>query len=287
MTTQISILKNYWLKVYAILVNKFYIYSEFITNRLRFKNNVQILFSEKEWWDHLLLKGPYTNRYQPQFLNFENAEFKTFDLVVPLTIPDLEYCIKNESLLSNNPIPFPSQKSFNICNDKSEFNQFMKSNGFQNFLPANYTENKFPFILKKKQDEGGENTFIINNYFDVDTYKEFFTSSDFIKQGIIPGEKEYATHIIIRNGKIVNALTIVYTFKTPFYVKGKDQYICRNISKNKYLDLFEDILNKMEFNGLCCFNYKEQNGNPIIFEINPRFGVSVCDFFYPFVQKVI
>jgi carbamoylphosphate synthase large subunit len=189
--------------------------------------------------------------------------------------------------MPNNPIPFPSLESFAICNDKSQFEYFMLQNGFSDYLPLSKDEIKFPFILKKSQDEGGVNTFIINNNKDLDTFKEQLNDPNYIKQSVIEGKNEYATHILIEDGKIKNALTIVYKFDDTVYIKGKDKYICRNICKSKHLEIFENILQTMDFNGLCCVNYKEKDGVPMILEINPRFGGSLCEYFYPFLQKVI
>jgi hypothetical protein len=277
----------YALKIYAILINNLFIYKEFFFNIHKPNPIKNILFSEKEWWNFLLQKGPHANGYNTTFSKFAHTNINSYDLVVPLTIPDLEFCMLNENKLNKNAIPFPSTESFNICNDKIMFGDFMENNGFSEYLPTQITENTFPFILKKKSDEGGENTFIIKNYFDIDLHKEAYNSPEYLKQCIVKGEREYTTHIIIKDGKILNALTIVYIFKNPIYIKGKDRYICRNVSKNKHIETFEQILQKMNFNGLCCFNYKEVNGVPIVLEINPRFGGSLCNFFYPFLQKVI
>lgn len=278
---------KYALKIYAILINKLFIYKEFFVNFHKPNLIKNILFSEKEWWDNLLQKGPYAYSINPTFSKFEIASINNYDLVVPLTIPDLEICIKNYASMPNNPIPFPSFESFNICNDKSLFESFMIKSGFSKYMPLANTEMNFPFILKKSQDEGGENAFIIRNYFDVDLHKNQINDPEYIKQQVVEGKKEYATHLIVKDGKITNALTIVYIFNQTIYIKGKERYICRNICKNKHLAIFENILLEMNFNGLCCINYKEKENNPVILEINPRFGGSLCDFFYPFIQKAI
>jgi hypothetical protein len=221
------------------------------------------------------------------FSKFETDNIEKYDLIVPLTIPDLEFCIKNMDKMPNNLIPFPSLESFNICNDKSQFEFFMLQNGFSSYLPLSKDEIKFPFILKKSQDEGGVNTFIVRDDNDLKTYQDQLIDPNYIKQSIVEGNREYATHIIIKDGKIKNALTIVYKFDDTVYIKGKDKYICRNICKSKHLEIFENILKTMDFNGLCCVNYKEKDGVPMILEINPRFGGSLCDYFYPFLQKLI
>lgn len=278
---------KYALKVYAIFINIFFVYKEYILNLHKPNPIKNILFSEKEWWDHLLRKGPYAKNLNLTFSKFNLETIAKYDLVIPLTIPDLEFCIANKDRIPNNPIPFPSINSFNICNDKSLFESFMLQNGFSDYLPKYNAEIKFPFILNKSQDEGGVNTFIVRDNNDLDTYKDQVNDPNYIKQSIVEGNREYATHVIIKDGKIKNALTIVYKFDDTVYIKGKDKYICRNICGNKHLQIFENLLLKMNFNGLCCINYKEKDGLPIILEINPRFGGSLCDYFYPFLHKSI
>jgi hypothetical protein len=278
---------KYALKIYAVFINGFFVYKEFALSFYKSNSIKNILFSEKECWDELLRKGPFAGRFNVTFSKFEVELINKNDLIVPLTIPDLEFCIKNKEKMPNNPIPFPSNESFAICNNKSQFEYFMLQNGFSDYLPLSKDEIKFPFILKKSQDEGGVNTFIINNNKDLDTFKKQLNDTNYIKQSVIEGKNEYATHILIKDGKIKNALTIVYKFDDTVYIKGKDKYICRNICKNKHLEIFENILQTMDFNGLCCVKYKEKNGVPMILEINPRFGGSLCEYFYPFLQKVI
>ncbi len=282
----ISILKYYPLKIYAIAANNFYIYKSYFISLFKARKKRSILYSEKEWWDKLLQRGPFAKHFNVSFSEFRNSSFNDFDLVVPLTIPDLEICMERRTEISQNKIPFPCQESFMICHDKRLFNDFMLSHNFSDYVPGELVAEQFPFMLKKITDEGGENTFIIKNMRDMEIYKEQFDSLDYFTQNIIPGKKEYATHVIVKNGKIVNALTIVYIFKKDCYVKGKDNYICRVVCENKHLDIFENILSEMQYEGLCCVNYKEQNGIPKIFEINPRFGGSLCEFFYPFIRKV-
>jgi hypothetical protein len=282
----ISPIKQYLLKIYALLVNKVFIYKSYLLQLISPTNIKTILYSEKEWWDHLIQKGPLASRYNATFSKFENCNFYNYDIIVPLTIPDLEICIDRREQMVNSMIPVPSQESYTICNDKRLFNDFMLSNNYSEYVPGELMVEQFPFMLKKIMDECGENTFIIENIRDLEMRKEQYESLDYFTQNIIPGKKEYATHILIKDGKIVNALTIVYIFKTNCYVKGKDHYICRMVAHNRHLDLFENILHSMQYNGLCCVNYKEQNGVPKIFEINPRFGGSLCEFFYPFIRKI-
>ncbi len=275
----------YPIKVYARMINKLFVYQSFLKSYFNSCSASSILYSEKEWWDRLLKKGPFAGQYHVSFSSFETSNLNDFDMIVPLTIPDLEISIAQRDKIKST-IPIPSRESFNICNDKRLFNDFMLSHNFSDFIPGEQMAEQFPFMLKKITDEGGENSFVINNVRDMEMYQEQYESLDYFTQNIVTGKREYATHILVKNGKIVNALNIVYLFRKDCYVKGKDKYACRFVTWNKHLDLFEKILCEMQYDGLCCINYKEQKGIPKILEINPRFGGSLCEFFYPFIRKI-
>lgn len=276
----------YPVKIYARLINKVFIYQSYFRSYIKPSKRKSILYSEKEWWDQLLKKGPFAGRYQMYFSSFEKRNLGHYDLVVPLTISDLEISMERRHEL-NSSIPVPTKDSFMICNDKRLFNDFMLSHNFSDYIPGELMAEQFPFMLKKIMDEGGENTFVVKNLRDMALYKVQFDSLDFFTQNIITGKREYATHILVKDGKIVNALTIVYLFRKDCYVKGKDKYACRFVTFNKHLQIFEKILAEMKYEGLCCVNYKEQKGVPKILEINPRFGGSLCEFFYPFIRKLV
>jgi predicted ATP-grasp superfamily ATP-dependent carboligase len=112
-------------------------------------------------------------------------------------------------------------------------------------------------------------------------------SPEFFSQQFVLGEYEYATHILFKDRKIVHSINIEYKFDTRMPIKGKDQFIDRNDGcECPYLDLFATILESINFNGLCCVNYKISDNQPLIIEINPRFGGSLCLHFYSFLRHL-
>ena len=50
------------------------------------------------------------------------------------------------------------------------------------------------------------------------------------------------------------------------------------LSRTRFTPEFQSILRFIGFNGLCCVNYKLRNERPVILEINPCFGASLCPF---------
>jgi len=108
-------------------------------------------------------------------------------------------------------------------------------------------------------------------------------SPDYFCQRIIEGQTEYATHIIFRNNEIASYINVEYFFSDNVSIKGQDRIICKTICDCPHLELFSAMLASIGFEGLCCFNYKEVDGKPFVFEINPRFGGSLSSFFFSFM----
>jgi predicted ATP-grasp superfamily ATP-dependent carboligase len=108
----------------------------------------------------------------------------------------------------------------------------------------------------------------------------------FYRQKIIPGRFEFATHILFANDRVVKALNIMYEFESEYSIKGQDPDLYKVIHRCGYLDLFADVLRSIDFQGLCCVNYKVMRGRPYILEINPRFGGSLSPYFFSFIRQL-
>lgn len=53
-----------------------------------------------------------------------------------------------------------------------------------------------------------------------------------------------------------------------------------------FLLLWDRLLDTLGFEGLCCINYKLNNGRPLLLEINPRFGGSLGEYFFAFLRHL-
>lgn len=250
-----------------------------ILNRFSSKN---ILFFDKPQW-HIDLKEAFKfSSHSITYGTLDNKCIDEYDLIIPLTLKNLmDSNVRN--IIKNKTMPIPSMDSILLCDKKIEFNNFMIANGFKANIPAVETPFNFPYILKKNQDEYGENTFVIYNAEDEQNYAEQLNSPDFFSQEIIKGKNEYTTHINFADNKIVNSLTVKYIFKSEIVIKGKHANLIKTITYCPYLELFASILQTIGFNGICCFNYKVKDNIPYVLEINPRFGGSLCMYFYLFL----
>jgi predicted ATP-grasp superfamily ATP-dependent carboligase len=268
------------------ITNKAYFYHNLIKYRSRSNKKLKILFSRFTGWIPNITYGFRHTQYQISFEDFNPVTIGASDLIVPLTIEDINYLNKMPDLVKNNLIPIPTNACVALCDDKFQFNQFLTEQGFGEYIPAMNGNHSFPYIVKKRQDACGQNSYIIKNREDEQLYKELLSSPMYFSQNMVLGQYEYATHIIFKNNKIVSSLNVEYKFNKNSPIKGKDQHIYKKFCKCPHLELFESILASIGYNGLCCVNYKMVDKKPLIIEINPRFGGSLCESFFYFLSEL-
>lgn len=259
---------------------------EIIRSFFRRRTKLNILFSVKPAWEPHIRVGFRSTRHDLFFDAFTDENIDKSDLVVPLTMKDLKYLSGHATLAAHNPIPIPSLKAIETCDDKYLFYETLKQNGFSKYLPKVGEHLPYPYILKKRVAEDGDNCYIIFNEADEETYADQLSDAEYFSQEIVRGRSEYATHILFKGGKVKAALNIRYDFDEALPIKGQNTYITREICRSRYLRLFAKMLRSIGFEGLCCFNYKVRKRRPYIFEINPRFGGSLSPFFFSFVNRL-
>jgi carbamoylphosphate synthase large subunit len=247
---------------------------------------MKILFSDKKDWKNNIETGFQTTRHTLSFGELSPENIMDCDLVVPLTISDLKYLNEVRHLVADNMIPIPGLDAILLCDDKYLFNQALIANGFGDYVPQMAGALSYPYILKRRTDEWGANSHIIFNVQEATAFSDALTDPDYFTQEFIFGLQEYATHILVKGREIATSLNIRYTFNTETPIKGKDSPVFTELCTCAYLDLFSSVLSSINFEGLCCINYKVYNGRPYIFEINPRFGGSLCPFFSRFIQHI-
>jgi len=267
-----------------IIKSQFYL-QEILKSLFSFKPKLKILFPEKGF-DFNTKLGFYFSRHEISFAKITLDNIKNNDLIIALDLQDIEFLSNHKNLKPNCLIPIPNIDLINLCNDKLLFNKTIVQKGFGKFIPKIGQNLTYPYILKKSIAFGGSDCYIIKNAKEETLVKELLDDPNYFCQEIIKGNTEFATHLIIRNRKIAASLTIQYIFESNIQIKGKDKYVCRYISKCNYIDLFLKILNTIDFEGICCVNYKIKNNIPYILEINPRIGGSLNPYFFSFVRQI-
>lgn len=273
-------------KIYSKVTNWGYFSIEVVRLIFVRKKNLKILFSEKPAWEKNIRIGFRFTRQELEFNQFTPENIKKSDLIVPLTIGDLIILDKDRHLVKNNLIPIPRLEAIRLCDDKYQFYLALKANGFEYALPKIGVNLPYPYILKKKWGEDGNDCYVISNVEKEKQYEDLINNEDFFCQQMIEGMNEYATHILFKDNEIQASITMKYTWSSSTPIKGQDKFDSRTIVKCPHFELFSAILKSIDLQGLCCFNYKVTDGKPYIFEINPRFGGSLSKFFFSFIRHL-
>ncbi len=251
---------------------------------LSLKPGINILISNRQDWAGHIKIGFIFTGHELTFDELPQRDLKNYDLVLPLTIPDLLYLTEISDPISDNPIPIPDKKSILLCDDKYLFNQTMINSDFAHFIPAMGEMRSYPYMLKKKVGECGKNCHIIHSETEEKSFMDMINSPDYFTQEIISARKEYATHILFKDQQIIASLNIKYVFDQPISIKGRDRYLYQIVTRCAYLDIFSAMLKCIQFEGLCCINYKVRDDQPMIMEINPRCGASLSPYLFLFVE---
>ena len=271
-------------KLEAKATKSVFLLRELVQARLHTNRKIRILFSPQPSWERHIRRGFLLTPHEISFDDFSKVDLKDYDLVVPLTISDLKSLIEIREAMVGNPIPIPSMQSVLLCDDKYELNNVLITKGYGSYIPRMGGKQTYPYMLKKRTGSWSENCHTIANDQAERKFAYQLASAEYFTQELITGLHEYATHILFKGSSIVSSINIEYVFKTSASIKSQDRHICTRICECPYLELFSAVLKSIGFEGLCCINYKIHNHTPMILEINPRFGGSLCPFFFSFLR---
>lgn len=234
-----------------------------------------ILFSKKNEWEAQLRDK--IKCHSTFFYEFDQVDLNKFDIIVPLSLHSQKYLNKYNKYSIHNKAIVPSDFCIDLCSNKSKFYKFLIENDFNEFIPKITGFKGYPYILKKNIGEFGIGTIIINDEIDEIENLDKIKSNEYFTQEYIDGYEEFTAHIICVRNRIIYFNVLKFTFCEKYFIKGKyfDPVTVTVVNHNKYKNIFENILSKMDYQGICCFNYKAPGGVLKIFEINPRFGGSL------------
>ena len=244
---------------------------------------MKILFSIKPDWEADIRSGFESTEHEIAFADFATADLRDHDLIVPLNVPALHALHAQPETVALNPIPIPGPESVALCDDKLSLNRTLRREGYSDCIPMFGPFQAFPYILKKRHDEWGAHSYIMRGPDDEARHADLLGDPEYFCQEYIPGHTEYTTHVLFRNGRLVCSATLEFTFEHEVFIKGREPDCGRAPCNCVHLELFGRILATIGFEGLCCFNYKVQGRQAMIFEINPRFGASLGPLFAKFL----
>jgi len=264
---------------------RWYRWSEHLRGRLR-RRAWRIAFPRTDK-EAALRGGDWRARDRIDFGALDADALGTHDLVVPLSAHDLAALEPLRARFAGHPIALPSRDCIALCEDKPRFNARLVERGFGAHVPSMQPPFAFPYIVKKRHAEWGEHSHVVASVDDEHRYTAQLADPDYFRQAFVPGATEFTTHVLVRDGRLVRALTLEFTFAHALPVKSRDcQAIAIRLRRTTQRGLFEAMLRAIGFEGLGCFNYKLVDGQPQVFEFNPRFGASLAPFFPTFLRSL-
>jgi hypothetical protein len=251
---------------------------QFVVNRLSYRNALRVHFIEMPAWEPQIRYSFRGAKHKLSFGRLTQEIAANCDLVVPLDMLGVLAANHYRPLLNQQIIPIPEKSVAILCDDKSAFNHRVIGLGYSENIPQMGADLNLPFMLKKRISASSNHVHRVCSEEDRSHFHEQINSPDYYCQLMVPGSTEYASHVLVKNGRILFDLTLKYLYDCEFPIKGKNPSTT-TIVQSRHVRLFERILNDISYSGLCCFNYKELNGRAMIIEINPRFGGSLTNYF--------
>ena len=214
------------------------------------------------------------------FADLGAVDLSGADVIIPLGLADQRYI---NALLPDHPrlpVIVPDERCIELCHDKPRFRAHLQGLGLGDGITPRRHAGRFPYILKPRQGEWGLDTVIIRDAAEEAAHAALIASGACLEEPYIVGDQECSTHIIATGGRIRFMGSVRFSFDSDHYVKGvhKDPIGMEIVQHGCYAPIFERILTSIGYQGFACFDYKIVDGQPCIFELNPRYGASMTTF---------
>jgi predicted ATP-grasp superfamily ATP-dependent carboligase len=224
-------------------------------------------------------------------------------IIIPCTYAQMSFISKHKTTLNDIGIynilcNDSTINNIEILNDKCNFIKFMQSDqNLVNYIPKvlhlkhgsdnialDQQQNEvqfptdsitYPCILKKAISYAGNGSKIYTSKSQLISDKINLNTNDLIIQEYIAGSVEYGGHFLVINGHIIFKAYYSNTHASnqKLYIQRGHMNTYKKVNIDRNIELvFNDIFIKLNYTGFACIDFKIQNGNPTIFEINPRLG---------------
>lgn len=257
---------------------------------------LRLFFSYHKDWNTAVFEHAMAAGYSVTTGPINDFDLARFDGVVPIHLRCQRVVRDRIARGESVAALVVSQDVENLCHDKFAFNRAAIRLGFANNIPKMIAPDQvcdadFPLILKHRHDTWGQRSRIVRDR--KDSVFATGTEPDCFLQRYIPGSEEYATHFLLKDGQILFHATYRYRWAHAPYVQGRHYRPppAERQAMTPALDTFRRLLDAIGYrNGTCCIDYRLDNGSPMIFEINPRFGCSLLhrlgDYLHAYVAAV-
>jgi carbamoyl-phosphate synthase large subunit len=197
------------------------------------------------------------------------------DIIIPVSELELRFYTENKeavNYLQSVKVLMADSFTREIGFDKTKTSLFLKENGlpFPNLYSLENEENiVFPLIAKPRTGMGSSNIFIVEEISELKfIYNKY---EDLILQEMLDGTQGEFTCCVYRSAN-KEVRTII--FKRELTVGGYSGY-GEVIENNKIEKLLLDLAKSLDLKGSINVQLRLHKGEPVIFEINPRFSSTI------------
>ncbi|GAA6134611.1 hypothetical protein NBRC116188_14000 [Oceaniserpentilla sp. 4NH20-0058] len=243
---------------------------------------MNILFTKRDDWQATLLKACKHLNANGIFDDFNSKSMGQVNYVFPIGTKDV---IKASDFFEDKH-KYPSIDLIRICENKLQFDLLLNNNELAHVSPLiKKSQRTFPYVLKEKTGEFGNNVFIIQNPDEEALHQDKLSDDSFFLQKYIKGEDEYALHFLFDGEKFRYFKEVKYEYGYEFAIKSPKHVPVRQLwaDNSQWKDEITNILKSIKYRGIGCLNYKIEANQLFILELNPRIGGSMM----PVVSEMI
>lgn len=250
--------------------------------------SLNILFSSHYGWESLARRGFAGLNHKLTFAPIEHADLSRFDLIVPLSLADARFLRSQPDPIRAHTVPLPDEACSALCHDKPRLNQTLIAAGFGAHVPPMGDDLAPPFVCKPTHGENSDDCLMVPDYAAILRLGCALDRPGLFRQAAVRGEVEYATHFVIRDGRIERELTVAYHHDAALFIKGSKALApaLRVLGSCPDVQTLTAMLRAIGYNGIGCANFKMADGRLQLLEINPRIGGSLMEYFATFLRSL-
>lgn len=249
---------------------------------------LNILFSQHDNWEQHTRQAFAGLDHRLTFAPLDRADLSRFDLIVPLSLADARFLRSQPNYVRAHVVPLPDEDCTTLCHDKPLLNTTLIAAGFAAHVPPMGNDLAPPFICKPVHGENSDHCLLVADYAAILRLGNAVDQPGLFRQAAVRGDVEYATHFIMRDGRLERELTVAYHHDTPLFIKGSASQTpaIRVIGTCPDTQTLSAMLRAIDYNGMGCANFKMAGGQLQLIEINPRIGGSLMEYFATFLRSL-
>ncbi len=250
--------------------------------------SLSILFSQHDGWEMPTRRGFAGLPHKLTFAPLDRTDLSRFDLIVPLSLADARFVRSQPDHIRAHAVPLPDEACSALCHDKPRLNEALIAAGFAAHVPPMGADLAPPFVCKPAHGENSDDCLLVADYAAMLRLGAALDRPGLFRQAAVPGDIEYATHFVMKEGRLERELTVAYHHETALYIKGAaaQPALARTICPCPDAQTLTAMLRTIGYNGIGCANFKMAGERLQLLEINPRLGGSLMEYFATFLRSL-